>query len=66
MEKLFHLRPPLLSFGMRRHLAPITFQVASVVFEVAEERAVLEECRSWKILSSRDKARWNLSMYPLL
>src|SRR5439155_18272772 len=37
-----HDRPPLLSFGMRSHLDPVTFQVASVVFEIAEEHAVLE------------------------
>src|SRR5437016_8657277 len=37
-----HDRPPLLSFGIRSHLDPVTFQVASVVFEIAEEHAVLE------------------------
>src|SRR6266436_9668799 len=34
--------PPLLSLDMRSHLAPVTFQIASVIFEVAEEHAVLQ------------------------
>jgi hypothetical protein len=38
-----HDGPPFLRLGIRSHLAPIFFQIAAVVFQVAEEKVVLEE-----------------------
>ena len=38
-----HDGPPFLRLGIRSHLAPILFQITAVVFQVAEEKVVLEE-----------------------
>src|SRR5882724_13483671 len=44
LHRLHHC-PPFLSLVVRSHFAPVTLQVASVVLEIAEEEAVLEEDR---------------------
>src|SRR6266849_4131361 len=38
-----HDGPPFLRLGIRSHLAPILFQITAVVFQVSEEKVVLEE-----------------------